>query len=745
MHRLVCAVGVAACWGVVVQAGQPVDDFADRVNAVRALVDRDIGAAVPELDRLAAESVARRAGGAFDLDDRDAHRLLFLLRGRAHLQLLNNDLVEDSFRNLLQVDPSFRPQLTPREREILDALRVREGGFLEVRSSEPGATILVNGAEMGVIGPEPLRLTLLAGNYVVRAQKPGFEPVSTQIRVVPNVVFTLETLIPQRIVPPVLFLADQVDLEVRIGRDLVGRTTPVTDARARLAPEPRAVLDRALAQAGLSADRASLFLLSDPPLDTPFMASFSRDCYVDQVNQLLVRTTVLDRLAGREPLLWLGDTSLIRMRPDVGTVQVRSAPSGADVFLDGEFVGVTPIQQDLCAGPHALRLTHRIGTHRAEVEIRGGETEVIEETLRPALAMLGAVEGSAGAWVPSTDPTLRLEQALLASVRGYDLVLAPRPADAAEGTAPEWGDRSTVELISAFDRSDRDEVERLLALATRRFDAPLLLAVRRTGDAPRDPTELLLFWHEHDVPDVVSLPTSQREIRTVVERLDLPTDLADLLYQRSIGVRAIDTGLQRPGLMVVQGDEDDPAGLRLGDVIETVDGLPMTAEQLAARVRQTPVGDDLVLRVWRAGTSSDVALPVRLVPRRGAVFDPRYFGNALVARLTTAGLLTEDSIERELITFHLAQTHMRFRSWERALDLFAGLRGLSANSTVGPGAILLFSALCHQELGRRDNAVALLREATRFADEPVLDDGVSVAAVARRRLVALGEAVVPAF
>ena len=475
------------------------------------------------------------------------------------------------------------------------------------------------------------------------------------------------------------------------------------------------------------------------------MASFSRDCYVDQANQLLVSTTVLDRLAGREPLLWLGDTSLIRMRPDVGTVQVRSAPSGADVFLDGEFVGVSPIRQDLCAGPHALRLTHRIGTHRAEVDIRGGETEVIEETLRPALAMLGAVEGSAGAWVPSTDPNLRLEQALLASVRGFDLVLAPRPADAAEGTAPEWGDRSTVELISAFDRSDRDEVERLLALATRRFDAPLLLAVRRTGGAPRDPTELLLFWHEHDIPDVVSLPTSPREIRTVVERLDLPTDLADLLYQRSIGVRAIDTGLQRSGLMVVQGDEDDPAGLRLGEVIETVDGVPMTAEQLAARVRQTPVGDDLVLRVWRAGTARRVALPVRLVSRRGAVFDPRYFGNSLVARLTTAGLLTEDSIERELITFHLAQTHMRFRSWERALDLFAGLRGLSANSTVGPGAILLFSALCHQELGRRDSAVALLREATRFADEPLLDDGVSVAAVARRRLVALGEAVVPAF
>src|SRR5262249_58598186 len=107
--------------------------------------------------------------------ERATHRQLFQLRADAHMQLLNNDKVEESLRELLRVDPFFSGTLPPREPSIADALRSKEGALLEVTSLEPGAKVFVNGAPAGVTGDAPTRTSVIAGEYEVRLEKDGFQ------------------------------------------------------------------------------------------------------------------------------------------------------------------------------------------------------------------------------------------------------------------------------------------------------------------------------------------------------------------------------------------------------------------------------------------------------------------------------------------------------------------------------------------------------------------------------------------
>lgn len=73
---------------------------------------------------------------------------------------------------------------------------------------------------------------------------------------------------------------------------------------------------------------------------------------------------------------WVTDTALyyVGNRPqqaEFGTLRFSSSPSGADVYLDGEFIGYTP-----------LRFGARPGTHRVSIELEGYEPYTTSVNLR---------------------------------------------------------------------------------------------------------------------------------------------------------------------------------------------------------------------------------------------------------------------------------------------------------------------------------------------------------------------------
>ena len=713
--------------------------FESALTAARAQMEDDFPAAMAALDRLASESIELRRSRPLTALERPLHRDLFLTRARGYLQLLDNEKVLESFRELLRVDPFFEGTPTPRERELMDELRNKEAGFLEITSTEADATVLVNGSQAGTTGAGPLRLTLLAGTYEVRIEKEGYQAGVTQATVISGQVVTLSDVAPSRIVPPLAFLIDRDEVGVVIGGAPPERALPFAALRAQVTPAEGSALDQALAVSKLDAATTSAFLLRNPPVDQPLVVRFLRSCFIEESRTIAVTSASLLQLGMTEAILWFGDASIVRLKPDVGTLRVTSTPSDADIFLDNQLLGRTPFERGVCAGQHRVRVRHALGSQTSDVTVASGRTALVDATIKPGLAFLGALETVQGQLQPAADLSATVERVLASGITSYALArkieLPPE--------APPWTNASAAELVAAADRDDAAAVSKLLRLATDNFDAPLvLIAVRRPPTGAEAPVDLLLFWSGHAGADRVRWLSSERDLADLVRRIDTPADGAELIYENSLGLEVVDTALPEAPMMIVRIDPSTTAstlGLKVGDGIEAVDDTAMDALQLAARLRERQPGDTVNLRVVSpGGTARPVPVPLRRRPTRAPVFDPSSFGNALIAKLTAASFAASAPEARDLVAFNLALVYTRFGEHRKALELLNGLASVPLGNGVGPGATLFFRGRSHEALGERDQASTLYQEASTMDDQVLFDDGSTVGAAARRRLQVAG-------
>jgi hypothetical protein len=725
------------------QVPDPVEALRGDVAKARQLVDTDVQAATELLDRLAVQSLESRRVRTLSEAERPLHREVFLLRANVHLQMLNNDKVEESFRELLRIDPFFTGPLAPREQELMNTLRAREGGILDVSSSEANSKIVVNGVPAGLTGEQPTRLPLLAGEYEVRLEKEGFQPGTARVTIQTGQVVALRDLAPTRRVPPIAFLADREDVEMTVDGGAPVRLTRLAGLRSQLTSAESAAFDQAVTVAHLEGSGSGI-LLRDPPVDRPIVVRFRKECLVEETRTIAVTSESLAKLTGTEPLLWFGDASVVKLQPDVGTLRVQSTPADADVFVDGQVLGRTPFERTLCSGQHQVRVRHRIGSTSSSVTISRGRTEVVDTTLKLSLGFGGAVEAVQSGLRPAPDLTSEIERALPAVVTSYRVSSRIElPPDVLR-----WTDRSAADLVTAADRHDAAAILPLLKLASENFEAPLLaVAVRRSTAAGSElPVDLMLFWIDQAVPDVVRW-TPPEDLRALLARFDAPADASEFVYRQDIGVRVADTSLKDVPLVVARVEPGSPAaqaGIKPGDSIESVDGAGTTAQQLAELVRQKHPGDVLALRVSTPGKPPrQVSLPIQRRSRQAPVFDPALLANAVVAKLNFATIVTKASADRDLFAFHTALAYMRLGDYKAAMTSLTSIGVLSEGIGIGPSAVLFYRARCHEALGEKDKALALYKTLSTVEDRSISDDGASVGAMARRRLASVGQPATP--
>ena len=722
--------------------------FATRLAVARDQVASDPVAGMSALDELAVESAQIRATRALADAERPQHAELYLTLARSHLQMLDNDRATDMFRELLRVDPTFVVEgLPPLEQQLVSDLRSEESGFLEVLASGPGFRVVANGVPIGLTTTEPFRMMLLAGDYDIRVEQDGYEPAEGRTTIGVGRVTTLSDMVPRLVVPPIALVTSVADVPVFVGEQMVGQTAALSTVRSQLDPQQSAALDRAVALTGFSQSTAGALVLRAPPLDRAIEFRFRRECFVEVTRTIAITTEVARQLGQREPLMWFGNASAVQMEPNVGTLRVTSSPDGADVYIDEQLVGRAPLEREVCAGTRRIRVQHQIGAYSTIVSVLRDRLEAVDATIKPSVAVIGGVETVDQTLRASRDLGFKLEQALEAVTTFQRVDFRP-----VESEADRWTSLSTARLVSAADRGDTAEVLRMLTLARQNFDAPLLLAaVERpmTGGEDEPPIDVLAFWVEHAGVDRLRWrPLEEPDGRKLMASIDLPVDLASLVYRNSAGVRVVDTPLPNVPLMIVQVDDGsagEQAGVLVGDVVEAVDGRVLTALQFAERIQESRDGDLLGLRIARGTAPAEaVSVAIRRQPKSAPVFDRTLFGNSLMAKLTAARLMAGSRPERDLVTFSLALTHMRFADWQTALDLFEGLGALPVGLGVGPGATLYYRARCHEELSDPDSARRLYQEASTFETETLTEDGGAVAAAARRRLALLPTVAGPA-
>lgn len=102
----------------------------------------------------------------------------------------------------------------------------------------------------------------------------------------------------------------------------------------------------------------------------------------------------------------------------------------------------------------------------------------------------------------------------------------------------------------------------------------------------------------------------------------LPTDAVDVSsldedFVRRLGVQAYQPNLQPIIGMVAAGSVAEVSGLLAGDLVKSIDGLPISSwTQLASAIRQSP-DKPIVLGVVRGGLSSDVRVVPKAVDESG--------------------------------------------------------------------------------------------------------------------------------
>jgi tetratricopeptide (TPR) repeat protein len=719
--------------------------FQTRVERAAQALGLDTLRALESLDTLAVESAELRKVRPLNPAERPVHRQLFIARARGYLKAGNTDKADECYRELLRVDPFFVASLPVRERERLDSVNARERGSIDVTSHVKDCRVILDGVGIGTTGEAPVHVTLVAGSYQLRLEKDGFQAATARITIGAGQTLAVGDLAPRSAVPLVLLLTDRPGLTVTIDQSPAGDTQRLADLKSSLSPDEASAVDLAATAAVFDPATSGGLIIRDATLDRPFTVQLRGACVVDQTRSLTVTADAVAGLAPGSALLWLGEASAFRMPSDVGTLRVTSVPADAEVYVDGALQGRTPFEQQVCTGQHRIRVRHPAGSSQITTAIVRGRAESIDVALKPGLAFLGAIETTPGGLRPFGELSAALERSLESTLHRFTLA---HPVDARAGAAA-WTDQLTADLIAAADRADSAAIARLLLVAKQHWDTPLLLAavVRGSAGGEIGPIDLMLFWQGRaDIDRMQVAGIATNVLRPAFERIDRSGDTDALLYEQSLGLQVADTGLAEAPLLVVSVEAGGPAaaaGLKPGDSLVALDGSTVTARQFADALSQKKTGQTLVATfspVAGDGTSKQAPLTAQRRPRRAPLSDETLASNGIVAALTATAAGATSQADRDLAGFNLALTHMRLGEWSRALELFSAPGPLPAGIGVGPGAALYFRARCHEQLGDKDRALALYREAAAVNGQVLADDGASVAMLAKLRLAALGDA-----
>src|SRR6185295_5544141 len=138
------------------------------------------------------------------------------------------------------------------------------------------------------------------------------------------------------------------------------------------------------------------------------------------------------------------ETAGIKLQDSLASLQLRSDPPGARIFLDGEAMGITPKDLDgVCSGKHRIEVKHTSGKFIQDVVVAKDESLTLDCPIRPSLAFLGVVAESAAGERVASDVEAKLTENLQKVTRKSLL-----PGGGAE---PDLVRKATEKLASALE------------------------------------------------------------------------------------------------------------------------------------------------------------------------------------------------------------------------------------------------------------------------------------------------------
>lgn len=247
-------------------------------------------------------------------------------------------------------------------------------GTITVRSSPPGATVAVDGKE---VGKTPLSFKAKAGPHRVVVTLFGFDPYVADVRVRPGKEVFVDAILKRQYgrlrvetTPPgATIIVDGKEVgksplvlekvavgEHKVMAKLAGYYPAVTSVLVEKGVEKVAKINLRKVVGGLyvetTPEGAIVYIDGTPKGKTPLGLVLVPGKYRIRIEKQGYRTVEREVEVPRE------GTAEVRVELERrrGKLRVRSVPEGASVFVDGEFAGTTPFEAELEEGEHEVQI-----------------------------------------------------------------------------------------------------------------------------------------------------------------------------------------------------------------------------------------------------------------------------------------------------------------------------------------------------------------------------------------------------
>ena len=275
-------------------------------------------------------------------------------------------------------------------------------GILKVSSDPSGAKVYINYEFKGYT---PLELELPPGTYTVSVEKEGYDTYTTEVSLNAGDVKTITANL-EPLVGYVSITSNVDNAEVYIDGKYVGHT-PIENYKLSVGTHEikvakngyRDFIDTINIEAGktlevyaeLISENATLEIISSPSDakvyindryygKTPLTVELPAGTYTISVKKEGYETYT------ETITLRAGDarTIEITLESESGVLRVETNPSGADVYVNGEYYDTTPCEITLPVGTYTVEIKKEgYKTYKKDVKIKAKETTILEVTLTP--------------------------------------------------------------------------------------------------------------------------------------------------------------------------------------------------------------------------------------------------------------------------------------------------------------------------------------------------------------------------
>ncbi len=578
------------------------------------------------------------------------------------------------FQALLSLNADFELDRTMTSQRLVALYeRLRSGEYAPVRLSyaPEGGQLRVDG-EASTALP---RKFLPFGTHRLIYQRPGHTPQEQTLEVAPREARALAFNLP-RIASTLRFHTSPAGPEVLLDGRSLGHTT------GRGGTEEAAL---AISMGLRPEDLSKPFVIPELP-PGKHRLELRGPCFRPRVLEL-----------GEDLAKPFADHTLepIRMAPSRGTLTVRSAWPGGELFLSGEAKGPLPVSGlSVCAGTYDLMVRFPAGGFSRQVTVEDGKPVLLEVQPRPRLAYLG------------------LEGGEFTGRARFDALLAG------------FGER-LQHLAFLLPHRGETPVDALARLKASR-EAELVLIATPVADKVIHRIELTLATLDGEEERVVVKPLEEDPLASLAERLNrLPR-----LQQPGLGLILLDLPSE-PGPWVLGATEAAlKAGLQPGQPITALNDQAVTS---AGDIQKALASAKESVTV-RQGDRT-LTIPVQTDALEVPLGQPGFSYPAVLAqlRLRYRGASGEAG---NLLKFNMGLILMHLRRYDKAIELLRDTH-LPATQGISQGTLDYHIGRCFLRLGPAylGEATQAFRQALKYPQATLLSpDGPLVAPLAQQAL-----------